>query len=217
MSTKTTLIICAVIIFIFGALYVFSRGNSSGGVSTVKDTQVNENDWTRGAQNPKVTLLEYSDFQCPACGAYEPVVLKIQKEFKDTLSFSYRHFPLSQIHQNALIASKASEAAGMQKKFWEMHDMLFENQSEWSTSGNAKDIFIGYAKKIGLDVIKFSSDIDSKEIEAKIKKSYEDGSILGVNATPTFFINGKNIKSPTNYDDFKKMIDEAIAGNNKQQ
>ena len=190
-----------------GLMYLF-RGGSSTEISPL--TMLTDTDWVRGATNAKVTLIEYGDFQCPACATYEGVVQQIQTDFKNDLTFIYRHFPLAQINQNALMASKASEAAGLQQKFWEMHDMIFENQSEWSSSANAKEIFISYAKKIGVDISKFKNDIDNSTIAKKIEDDYRGGIALKVAGTPTFFLNGKKMDNPGSYDAFRVQVEVVL-------
>lgn len=172
---------------------------------------VAENDWVKGNASSTITLIEYSDFQCPACAAYYPLIEDFISKDSDKFKFVYRHFPLS-IHANAMHASKASEAAGIQGKFWEMHSLLFVNQNSWATSTTPKTVFEGYAKDLGLDLEKFSADYDLPEIAEKIDNSMKSGVKAGVNSTPSFFLNGKKV-SPQNYEQFKKLIDEANTNN----
>lgn len=167
-------------------------------------------DHIRGSLTAPVTLVEYGDFQCPACAAYYPIVEKVlADEGPDAVRFVFRHFPLTQ-HPNGIPAGKASEAASNQGKFWEMYNVLYEKQSEWSTVTDAKTLFIGYAKSIGLDEKKFLADYDLPVLMSKITNDYKGGVKAGINSTPTFFINGKQIKNPQGYDDFKKLIDNAL-------
>ncbi len=171
---------------------------------------ITKTDHVRGAQDGKVTLVEFGDFQCPACSAYESILRQILIDNKDTLKFSYRHFPLTQIHKNALIAAKASEAAALQGKFWEMHDILYDKQEEWGGALNAREYIMVYANTLKLDSKKFSSDLESKVIEEKILAEYKEGVALGVLGTPTFFLNGKKIESnPRNLAEFNTMIKNA--------
>ena len=123
--------------------------------------------------------------------------------------FAYRHFPLPQ-HKNAKLAATVAEAAGLQGKFWEMHDLIFQNQSDWSEDKNAAVIFAKYAQDIGLDLARFQTDIASDEIKAKIENDYKSGVKAGVNSTPSFFLNGKKITNPRNYDEFKNAIEQAL-------
>ena len=212
MSGKNIIIIL-VGIMVLGGLMAAFLGNKK---DVLPQTALKNSDWKRGAVNSKVSLIEYGDFQCPACAAYEPVIQKLQENFKDDLIFSYRHFPLSQIHQNALPSAKASEAAGLQNKFWEMHYLLYKTQLDWSLSTNPKEIFIDYAKTLELDIAKFERDLKLSSIDEKIKSDFVDGTKLGIQGTPTFFLNGKKIENPRSYEDLKKIIESATENNNAQ-
>lgn len=158
-----------------------------------------------------VTLVEYSDFQCPACGAYYPIVKQLNLELAGRIKFVYRHFPLTKIHENANLAALSAEAAGKQNKFWEMHDMIFENQNKWSDDKDAKNLFIEYARSLNLDIEKFKIDLDSKEVQEKVTNDYQNGIRLGVNSTPTFFLNSTKLQNPASYEAFKKLLEEGIA------
>lgn len=167
-------------------------------------------DHAKGNTEAKVTLVEYSDFQCPACGFYYPTVKKITEEYGDRVGFAYRHFPLRQAHKNANLAAQAAEAAGRQGKFWEMHDAIFDHQREWSDARDARERFAGYASSLGLDAAQFSNDIDLQEVQGKVEADFQSGLAAGVNATPTFFLNGAKMLQPNGYDDFKRQIDAAL-------
>lgn len=166
-------------------------------------------DWTKGAPltEAKVVLTEYGDFECPACGMYQPLVKRLSEEFKN-LTIVFRHFPLTQ-HPNARIASQAAEAAGQQGKFWEMHDMLFENQSFWSGSKTAEAIFLTYAERIGLNAEQYKADFNSAKVKDAITADYQSGLAGQINGTPTFFLNNKKIQNPQSYEQFKNIIQEA--------
>ncbi len=183
-----------------------AKRESSGIVSV---DQVSESDWVKGATSTKITLIEYSDFQCPACGAYFPLVEKVFNEYSSKIQFVYRHFPLTQ-HANAIPAAKASEAAGIQGKFWEMNAMLFTTQADWENSTSSKTIFTDYAQKIGLDLEKFDTDYESATTSERIEASLKSGLKAGVNSTPSFFLNGKKV-SPQTYEQFKTLLDEAAS------
>lgn len=166
-------------------------------------------DWVAGNKDAKVILVEYSDFQCPACGAYHPLVKQLTEELGNDLAFIYRHFPLQQ-HKHAKLAAYAAEAAGNQGKFWEMHAMLFEHQKDWSDAATARDIFIGYAESLGIDRARFETDMDSDAIKDKVGDSYSTGVKLRVAGTPSFFLNGKKMEAPRSYEEFKKRIQDEI-------
>ncbi len=158
-----------------------------------------------------VTLVEFSDFQCPACGAYYPVVSKVIKDLKKDLTFVYRNFPLTQNHPNALLAAYAAEAAGVQGKYWEMHDLLFTKQSDWSESSSARNIFIAYALTLGINVDQFKKDIDSDAVKNKVAEDVSDGNALGINSTPTFFLNGMKLTNPATPADFENIVKNATS------
>jgi protein-disulfide isomerase len=194
---------------------MIAAGNKSSreDVSLPLPDQITSADWIRGNASSTVTLVEYSDFQCPACAAYFSVVEKVFKENATKMQFVYRHFPLPQ-HANAIPASLASEAAGKQGKFWEMYEMIFSTQKDWENSTDSAKIFSGYATKLGLDMKKYATDVTSKELADKISGSVKAGVKAGINSTPTFYLNGKKIQNPSGYEEFKKIIDEAISTKN---
>lgn len=168
-----------------------------------------ETDWVKGAEEEKATLIEYSDFQCPACATYYPMVKQLLDEYPEDLRVVYRHFPLPS-HKNAYPAALAAEAAGRQDKFWEMHDILFERQDEWSNLSNPQDKFEEYAAELELDIELFTADYESDETRQKIDADMLSASQLGVNATPTFYLNGRKSSPVRSYQDFSSQIQEAI-------
>ncbi len=175
-------------------------------------------DHTIGPANAPVTLIEYGDFQCPACGLYAPVVEQlIAADSTTTLRLVFRHFPLDETlsngsvqHPNADIAAYASEAAAMQGKFWDMYKLLYGNQGDWVGLADPHLIFDGYARTIGLDMIKFKADIDSAAVKAVVLADKTEGLKIGIDQTPTFFVNGKAIVNPQGYEAFKAIIDSAV-------
>jgi protein-disulfide isomerase len=162
-----------------------------------------------GANGGKVTIVEFGDYQCPACGSAHPNVKEVLDEYKDRVTFVYRHFPLP-MHQHARLAAQAAEAAAAQGKFWEMHDQLFTAQNEWSESKEPLELFKGYAQKLGLDVAKFEEEIKSKKYEEKIQNDVNDGNQAGVNSTPTFFINGEMHPQVLSVQEFKTEINKRL-------
>lgn len=203
---KLLLGLLAIIIVLFGYYFYKTGGSATMPAPTI---EVSQTDHVRGAAGAKVTVVEFGDFQCPACGMYEPIVQKVMSDNKDIVQFVFRHFPLTQIHQNALISAKAAEAAGEQGKFWEMHDLLYAKQREWSSALNAREFMVTYAKDLGLDTAKFAADLNSSAIEKKIRAEYLEGTKLDVQGTPTFFINGKKIDNPQSVEAFTALIKEA--------
>ncbi|HSX34442.1 MAG TPA: thioredoxin domain-containing protein [Candidatus Saccharimonadales bacterium] len=163
-----------------------------------------------GKQDAAVTLVEYSDFQCPACGAYYPVVEQIVEKYKGRISFEYRHYPLTTVHHNAFAAARASEAASKQGKFWEMYRLLFANQSNWAELDNPQATFEGYAKRLGLAMGRYRVDFAGSETNGAINASIHEFNTRGLpKSTPTFLLNGKKIQ-PRDLQDFSKIIDAQL-------
>lgn len=148
---------------------------------------------SQGPADAPVTLEEFGDFQCPPCGLLHPVLKQMENEFGPKLRVIFREYPLAQAHPHALSAARAAEAAGLQGKFWEMHDMLFTNQSAWHPAFDARPIFEDYAVKIGLDLEKFRRDVNSSVVEQRIFLDGTRAHALGVKGTPTVFMNGREI------------------------
>jgi len=141
-----------------------------------------------------VVLEEYGDYQCPPCGQLHPVLKQIEHDYGDQLRVVFRHFPLTKIHKNAIAAARAAEAARNQGKFWEMHDRLYRNQNAWKDLADARSTFIGYARELGLNVDRFTRDMDSVEVEQRIASDMQKGSAAGVTGTPTVFIEGHMLR-----------------------
>ena len=204
------IIIVVVIGSIFGIVKLASKSQTPGSDNlAITVSAINDDENIKGDKEALATLIEYSDFQCPACGSYYPIVKKVSEDLSAKVRFAYRHFPLPQ-HKNAKLAATVAEAAGKQGKFWEMHDLIFQNQSDWSEDKNAAILFAKYAQDIGLDLARFQTDIASDDIKAKIENDYKSGVKAGVNSTPSFFLNGKKMDNPRNYDEFKKAIEKAL-------
>lgn len=177
-------------------------------------------DHTRGNSAAKVTLIEYGDFQCPACGEYEPIVEQLESGYSAKVLFVFRNFPLYQIHQDAMVGSQAAEAAGLQGKYWEMHDLLYAKQGEWSLASADTVVakyFDGYATGLGLDVTKFDTDLNSDAMKARVQKDLDSGNAAQIDHTPTFFINLTQIPNPTSYANFKSVLDAALASSSATQ
>ena len=206
MSKKFWIIIALLIVAFAG--FVWLRGNAATETGATGDAVPPTH--IIGTQNAAVTLVEYSDFQCSACAVYFPAVEQIVEKYKDRISFEYRHYPLITIHRNALAASRASEAAGKQGKFWEMYRLLFVNQSAWSESDGAQAIFEGYATQLGLALDQYKTDFASIETNSAINASIKEFNKRGLpKATPTFLLNGEKIQ-PRNAEDLGKLIEEKL-------
>lgn len=210
-NTKTILIVVAVLVIgFFGATFLGNKQNQAPDYSNQHVTLANT-DWVSGSKTAPVMLTEYGDFQCPACGAYYPVVKALQQKYGNKLSLVFRQFPLVTVHKNAHISAQAAEAAGIQGKFFEMYDALYTNQSEWSDVADPAPFFTKYATALKLDVAKFTVDMNSDAVKAKIDKGSQDGITLGIDSTPSFFVNGNRIVNPQSAADFDKLIADALA------
>lgn len=150
---------------------------------------------SKGRADAPVVIFEFADFQCPACGKFAQFSEPLLQEWLDdgTVRFVWYDFPLTQIHQNAVLASRAGRCANEQDKFWPFHDRVFGGQSQWSSSGSADDMFIEYAQAEGLDVGAFTQCLRSDKYQKEVSESFQLGTSLGVGGTPTLFINGKKI------------------------
>lgn len=200
---RTRWIIFAVIcVVLLGALVITKKSDtvkvdnidaSKAVKSDKKSTSIDDHIF--GSTSGKVTLIEYGDFQCPGCGALFPTLQPLKEKYKDQLTFIFRNFPLTSIHPNALAAATAAEAAGLQDKWWEYHDKLYESQDDWSSAEAEKrtDIFVAYAKELGLDVDKFKKDLESKKIAQKIARDQALGKKIGVSSTPTLVLDGETL------------------------
>jgi protein-disulfide isomerase len=146
-----------------------------------------------GSETAPVVLEEFGDFQCPPCGQIFPEVEKIRQDYGERLRFIFRENPLTRFHPHALLAAHAAEAAGLQGKFWEMQRALYENQRTWSTAQDPTATFESYAQQAGLDVDRYRRDVGSNETDARVVADRERGESLGVESTPTFFVNGRKI------------------------
>lgn len=202
--------IFGIVLVVAGLIFVVMKGSGVSQDNGVTTSGLSSGDWIKGNPNASVVLIEYGDFQCPACASFYPTVKTLVEEFKESVAFSYRHFPLSQIHKNAELAGRITEAAGLQGKFWEMHDTLFERQKEWSNERDAKEIFLRYAVDLGLDMERFKTDLESDTVKSAVDEDYNEGIRARVNGTPTFFLNGSRISNPANYDEFRTIIQNKI-------
>ncbi|MBV4359185.1 DsbA family protein [Pinibacter aurantiacus] len=168
---------------------------------------VSDHDHIEGNFFAAIELVEYGDYQCPHCGHAYPIVKKLQETFGSKLKFIFRNFPLAKIHPEATIAAVATEAAARQEKFWEMHDIIFENQQDLS-----REALLKYAKQLGLDIEQFNYDLDDEMLYEKVDSDFETGIRSGVNATPTFFINGEKYNLGWEGNRLEQYIKSSVLG-----
>ena len=177
---------------------------------TINIAPVSARDLSEGNPKAKVTLIEYADFQCPACAAYHSIVNQIISNYGNKLFYVYRMFPLSSAHQNAIISAQAAYAAYKQKAFFTYDDMLFNKQTEWAELQDPKTALVDYATLLKLDTTKFKADMLSSETQKYVQDSEAEATSEGINQTPSFFINGNLIQNPVDYNAFKQLIDAAL-------
>ncbi|MEN9582466.1 MAG: hypothetical protein RL641_420 [Candidatus Parcubacteria bacterium] len=207
------LITMGVIAIVGGVLLSYTQPKVAEPSAPVDGTLlIREGSHMKTTKDAKVQIVEFGDYQCPACGAAHPVIKKIIADYKDNpnVNFVFRNFPLPG-HANARSAAEAAEAAGAQGKFWEMHDMLYEKQDEWSEIAKPIDIYISYATALGLDVDAFTKSVKSSTFSDVIRADRKDGDDVGVNATPTFYVNGLEFGNGVPaYDDLKAKIESLL-------
>lgn len=206
--------VLAVVVIIGGAVVLGKDKETAGQLSS----------YIYGKSDSTVKVVEFGDFECPACGAFYPVVEQVKEKYKDQIAFQFVHNPLVQIHRNALAAHRAAEAAGKQGKFWDMYNKLYTNQEAWNgpsqsdpvgaTTEQAIKIMEGYASELGLDIDKYKLDVQDSSTLATINADIAEGKkTYDVTGTPTFIINGKKIDDLSTIqtaDGFSKLIDEAL-------
>ena len=208
--TKESKIILAIIgVVIVAAIGLVSYINSTGVTNSptaMAEKLVRDNSHTLG--KGKVQVVEFGDYQCPACGEAYPITKKLISDFDGKITFVFRNFPLP-MHANAQAAAEAAEAAAAQGKFWEMHDKLFSTQNQWSALYQPNDTFVSFAKELGLNTDTFTNDITNKAHKDYIEQDKSDGYALGITGTPTFYVNGKQ-QAKFDYDSLKKAIEAEL-------
>ena len=206
---KTIGIWIAVFAGTFALLFVLIKTTAPKDTSHVypETTVIRENDHVRGNPSAPGLLVEYGDFQCPGCAGFEPLLQQLSTELGDKMVLVYRYFPLPG-HKHAIISSRYAEAAGMQGKFWEMHDRLFAEQQHWQGLDDPTSTFLQYAKDLGLDTDKLKRDADSESVAARISDSLAEAKQLELPGTPSFFVNGRLVH-PQSYDELKALIENS--------
>lgn len=200
----------AVVAVIAGLIWIGEKQDGANQPLPI-DGQVSAADHIQGPDTAQLTLIEYADFQCPTCAAYAPVLERLTAEYPDDLRVVYRYFPLNSIHPNAALAAQAAEAAHLQGKFWDMHDILFGRQDEWSRLANPKQTFVDYAAELELDAVQFETDLTSKTVKDRVNADLDSALAANLSGTPTFYLNGTALDNPRGYDGFKELIDAKLA------
>lgn len=221
MDKRTWIIFGVAVVAILAGLVAFSRqssvnveGVNNNTVRTTADESSAITDQIFGKKDSKVTVIEYGDFQCPGCGTFHTNFAPIMDDYKDKITFVFRNFPITQIHPNARVAAASAEAAGLQGKYWEMWNILYERQNDWGTLGaDVRDgQFEKYATQLGLDITKFKEDVTSAKVATKINFDQSLGKANGVTGTPTLFLNGKTLETDkySSTDAIRNTLDAAL-------
>lgn len=203
-------ILFATVLVIGGGAYLTSKKSVEPTGRVISDALterlVREDSPRIGSNDAKVKFVEFGDFECPSCGSLHPTLKELKEKYKDqSVQFIFRHYPLPQ-HKNASLASEAAVEAGKQNKFWEYHDILFENQSKLE-----KDHLLAYAEQLGLNVQAFNFAFETHSHSELVQRDQADGSALGVRGTPTLFINNQEYTGKYSIDALSAAIDEALA------
>lgn len=205
-STLIGWVVTSVIVVGAIAGLIFLAGKPTGTGTSNSLRTVGTDDYILGPSTAPAVVIVYGDFQCPACKSYEPVLKGLKTEFGDQLALVFRHFPLKSAHKYAESAARASEAANLQDKFWQFHDLLYDRQGSWSVTTDIDGAMAGYAKDLGLDVEKFKTDYKGAAVQARIDRDANDARVLSLSGTPSFFLNGSPIAIPNSQQAFADLI-----------
>ncbi len=201
--------ILVVLLAIGGLMWIVSQPAPSQAVA-VNVAPISSRDITNGNKGAPVTLIEYADFECPACAAYHPIVNQILSTYGKKIYYVYRMFPLENIHPNAVISAQAAYAAWKQGAFFQYDDLLFNNQNDWASLSDPRSVFISYAKQLKLNVTQFTADMNSQEAQNYVKASENEALSEGMDATPTFVLNGQKLTNPSSLQAFEQLINAQI-------
>lgn len=221
MDKKGWIFFAVIVVALFGLLIFRSQKDkvSLDGVDPFQIQQASSDngeiaDHVLNPNKNSLTLIEYGDFQCPGCQSMYPTVSEVTEKYASSVQYVFRSYPLS-YHKNAKASSAAAESAGLQDRYWDMFDLIYTTPSEWEDAGPTErtDVFLRYAKQLGIDVDKFKADMDSERVKKKISFDTSLARKSNVEATPTFFLDGKKLDTANlrTVDDFSKIIDEALA------
>lgn len=214
MSKQFWGVIVVVVLIFVGIFALTGKSNNSNGATSTPTQH------TEGLGQDHITLVEYGDYQCPYCGQYYPIVKQVQQDFNQQVTFQFRNFPLTSLHPNAFAAARAAEAAGLQGKFWQMHDLLYEQNllgqqsngsSTWVKASDPSPFFNQLAQQLGLNVAQFKADSASTKVNDLINADMAEGNKLGVNATPTFYLDGKQVSVGESVSSMENIIKNEIA------
>lgn len=223
MSKKTWIIFGIIVVAFIGGMLVFSESNKInldgidlGKIIPASDQNGNTEEHVKGSADSKVVLVEYGDYQCAGCASVYKRINSIAEDYKNELAVVFRNYTINS-HQNALSAAAAAESANLQGKFWEMHNLIYDNQTEWSNAGvtERNDLYLSYAKQLGLDETKFTEGMKDTSVRKKIEFDKSVAKAAGLDSTPYFILNGEKIDYETWSDDDKlrELIDKVLKDN----
>lgn len=223
MSKKTWIIFGIIVVAFIGGMLVFSESNKInldgidlGKIIPASDQNGNTQEHVKGSADSKVVLVEYGDYQCAGCASVYKRINSIAEDYKNELAVVFRNYTIDG-HQNALSAAAAAESANLQGKFWEMHNLIYDNQTEWSNAGvtERNDLYLSYAKQLGLDETKFTEGMKDTSVRKKIEFDKSVAKAAGLDSTPYFILNGEKIDYETWSDDDKlrELIDKVLKDN----
>ena len=214
MSKNFWLVIVAIIVVLIGIFAITSHGSNTS-------TNLKPTNHVEGLGKDGVKLVEWGDYQCPYCGEYYSTVKQVVAQYYNQITFQFRNFPLTSIHPNAFAGARAAEAAGLMGKYWQMHDLLYQQNQEyyasngsfstWIGASNPEPFFVKDAESLGLNGTKFQQLYSSDKVNNLVLADENVGNSLGINATPTFFLDGKQIQVADSVSAFDKLINAAIA------
>ena len=201
----------ATVLLLVGAVFFLNRESSnidSANSAPVDQSKLIREDSWQTNPNGKVTIVEFLDYECEACGAAHPILKEVKEKYGDQINLVVRHFPN---HFNSIAAANAVEVAGEQGKYWDMHNKVFESQTEWSEQRSSQDDkFLQYATEMGLNMDQFKQSFEAKKFTEKINRDKNEGLSIGVDATPTFFVNGAKKVGVLSLAEWTKIIDEEL-------
>jgi protein-disulfide isomerase len=202
--------ILAAVVVVLGAIFIVTNhSNKSNDASTSNSNQPTHHVEGKGADG--ITLLEYGDYECPYCGEYYPIVKQIATLYNQDIYFQFRNLPLTEIHPNAFAGARAAEAASLQGQFWQMHDVLYQNQDQWVPATNPETYFVQYAQQLGLNIATFKTDYASNQVDDSITADMDAFNATGAEeATPTFFLDNTQISPQESVASFEQYINAAI-------
>jgi protein-disulfide isomerase len=217
MSKESKIMTALVAVFAGVLIAIFMLGNNnnpSNSDAAVPNADKLIRSDSHSTDTGAVKVVEFGDYQCPACENAYPITKQLMSEYQGRITFVFRNYPLVQVHKNAQEAAEAAEAASDQGKFWEMHDKLYDKQNEWASLADPTDKFVSYATELGLDAAKFKDAVVNKKFADRIAADVSDGNDVSIQGTPTFFIDGVRA-SGYDHDTLKGLIDKALASTTK--